>query len=73
MSQPRLHAGHLRREVGGAALVAGLFGQFHAHGLQAGFGAAQHFQAELVVLVDGADLLGALFLGQLGHGQRIWS
>ena len=31
------------------------------------FGAAHHFQAELVVLVHGADLLGALFLHQFGR------
>jgi hypothetical protein len=59
-----LHLGHLRGEIGGAALVGGLLGQLHADGLQAVFGAAHHLQAELVVLVDGAHLLGALFLHQ---------
>jgi hypothetical protein len=50
-----------------------VFSTSHAHGLQAGFGAAQHFQAELVVLVDRADLLGAFSLTSLGTAMRIWS
>ena len=63
-----LQTGDLRREIGGAALVAGFLGQLHADAFQAGFGAAHHLQPELVVLVHGADLLGAFVLDHLWHG-----
>jgi hypothetical protein len=52
------------REVGGATFVGGLFRELHADGLEPVFATAFHFQAEVVVLVHGADLLGAFFLGQ---------
>ena len=63
-----LELGHLRREIGGATLEGGLLHHGHANGLEAVFGAALHLQAELIVLVHGADLLGPFFLDQLGHG-----
>lgn len=64
-----LHARDLGREIGGAALEAGLLAHLHARSFQSGLGATQHLQAEFIVLVDRADLLGALFLGQLWHAQ----
>ena len=62
-----LHLGNLAGEIGGAALVAGLFGVVHAQGFQAVLSAAQDFQAIVVVLVNRADLFRSLVLDQLGQ------
>ena len=58
----RLHLRHLRREVGGAALEGGLLGERHVDVLEAVFRALQHFGAEVVILIDDAEFLGAALL-----------
>ena len=63
-----LHFGHLRGEVGGATFVRGLLGEAHVDGFQTGLGALQHFHAEVVILVHGADLLDILFFHHGRHG-----
>ena len=65
----RFHLRDLRGEIGGAAFEGGFFGEVHADGLECRFAAAHHLQAKLIVLINGADLLGAFFLDQLGRGQ----
>ena len=60
---------HLGREIRGAALVGGFFGQLHADGFQAIFCAAQHLLPQLIVLVHRADALGPFFRDQLGQRQ----
>jgi len=63
-----LHLGHLRRKVGGTALVRCFLGELHAHGFQARFTAAHDFQAEFVILVHGADFFNAFFLDHFRRG-----
>src|SRR5690606_2910925 len=63
-----LHARHLRREVGGAALVRGLFNPLQVDRLQALLGALEVLDAVVVVLVNDAGLLERSLLDEQRHG-----
>ena len=77
-----LQLGNLRRKVGSASLVAGLFGEFHIHGFKARLTATQDLQTKVIVLVHGADFFCAFFLNQgwqgdahlviVGGGERVF-